>query len=63
MSLASPNLPGPDEPHLLVVDDDERLRALLQRYLSPMVTGSAPRRALPRRAPDEGHGFRSVNPG
>lgn len=23
-----------DEPHLLVVDDDERLRALLQRYLS-----------------------------
>ena len=22
------------EPHLLVVDDDERLRALLQRYLS-----------------------------
>jgi len=28
------NLPGPDEPHLLVVDDDERLRALLQRYLS-----------------------------
>lgn len=25
--------PG-DEPHLLVVDDDERLRALLQRYLS-----------------------------
>ena len=33
MSLA-PTLPGPDEPHLLVVDDDERLRALLQRYLS-----------------------------
>ena len=28
------SLPGPDEPHLLVVDDDERLRALLQRYLS-----------------------------
>ena len=25
---------GRDEPHLLVVDDDERLRALLQRYLS-----------------------------
>ena len=25
--------PGHD-PHLLVVDDDERLRALLQRYLS-----------------------------
>ncbi len=22
-----------DDPHLLVVDDDERLRALLQRYL------------------------------
>jgi len=33
MSLP-PTLPGPDEPHLLVVDDDERLRALLQRYLS-----------------------------
>ena len=31
MSLP-PTLPG--EPHLLVVDDDERLRALLQRYLS-----------------------------
>jgi len=28
------NTPGADEPHLLVVDDDERLRALLQRYLS-----------------------------
>ncbi len=28
------NAPGADEPHLLVVDDDERLRALLQRYLS-----------------------------
>ena len=28
------SLSGPDEPHLLVVDDDERLRALLQRYLS-----------------------------
>src|SRR5471030_1189105 len=27
-------VPGGDEPHLLVVDDDERLRALLQRYLS-----------------------------
>ena len=25
---------GGDEPHLLVVDDDERLRALLQRYLT-----------------------------
>ncbi|HJS45032.1 MAG TPA: response regulator [Rhizomicrobium sp.] len=33
MTLASPSL-GPDEPHLLVVDDDERLRGLLQRYLS-----------------------------
>ncbi len=37
MSLP-PNTPmnglGSDEPHLLVVDDDERLRALLQRYLS-----------------------------
>jgi two-component system phosphate regulon response regulator OmpR len=32
MSLPS-NLPL-GEPHLLVVDDDERLRALLQRYLS-----------------------------
>ena len=31
MSLAPT---GPDEPHLLVVDDDERLRALLQRYLT-----------------------------
>ena len=28
------NASGADEPHLLVVDDDERLRALLQRYLS-----------------------------
>jgi two-component system phosphate regulon response regulator OmpR len=28
------NMTGPDDPHLLVVDDDERLRALLQRYLS-----------------------------
>ena len=27
-------LATPDAPHLLVVDDDERLRALLQRYLS-----------------------------
>ena len=27
-------VPAGDEPHLLVVDDDERLRALLQRYLS-----------------------------
>ncbi len=26
--------PRPADPHLLVVDDDERLRALLQRYLS-----------------------------
>ncbi len=25
---------GAETPHLLVVDDDERLRALLQRYLS-----------------------------
>jgi len=32
--MAAMSLPGPDEPHLLVVDDDERLRALLQRYLS-----------------------------
>ena len=28
------NMTGPDDPHLLVVDDDERLRALLQRYLT-----------------------------
>jgi two-component system phosphate regulon response regulator OmpR len=36
--MAAMSLPlnglGSDEPHLLVVDDDERLRALLQRYLS-----------------------------
>jgi two-component system phosphate regulon response regulator OmpR len=32
--MAAMNMNGPDEPHLLVVDDDERLRALLQRYLS-----------------------------
>ncbi len=25
---------GAETPHLLVVDDDERLRALLQRYLT-----------------------------
>jgi len=25
---------GPDEPHLLVVDDDEAAACLLQRYLS-----------------------------
>ena len=34
MSLAPNTSSGPDDPHLLVVDDDERLRALLQRYLS-----------------------------
>jgi two-component system phosphate regulon response regulator OmpR len=32
--MAAMSLPAPDDPHLLVVDDDERLRALLQRYLS-----------------------------
>ena len=26
--------PGMDDPHLLVVDDDAKLRTLLQRYLS-----------------------------
>jgi two-component system phosphate regulon response regulator OmpR len=31
MSAAQPSM---DDPHLLVVDDDERLRALLQRYLT-----------------------------
>ena len=30
--MAAMSLPAPDDPHLLVVDDDERLRALLQRY-------------------------------
>src|SRR6201994_4805625 len=34
MAVMSLAMNGPDEPHLLVVDDDERLRALLQRYLS-----------------------------
>ena len=44
--------PAPDDPHLLVVDDDERLRALLQRYLSPngyrvtAAAGAAEARAL-----------------
>lgn len=43
---------GPGQPHLLVVDDDERLRALLQRYLSAngyrvsAASGAAPARAL-----------------
>jgi two-component system phosphate regulon response regulator OmpR len=52
MSLA-PNA-SPDEPHLLVVDDDERLRALLQRYLSSngyrvtTAPGAAEARALMR---------------
>src|SRR3954471_15559667 len=52
MSLA-PNA-SPDEPHLLVVDDDERLRALLQRYLSSngyrvtTAPGAADARALMR---------------
>jgi two-component system phosphate regulon response regulator OmpR len=32
--MAAMTVPGRDEPHLLVVDDDERLRALLQRYLT-----------------------------
>ena len=46
------NSPAADEPHLLVVDDDERLRALLQRYLSSngyrvtAATGAAQARAL-----------------
>src|SRR5580692_9729603 len=31
MTSAKPSL---SDPHLLVIDDDERLRALLQRYLS-----------------------------
>src|SRR6185312_3503707 len=30
----APGKPSLTDPHLLVVDDDERLRALLQRYLS-----------------------------
>ena len=34
MAAMSIPVPGGAEPHLLVVDDDERLRALLQRYLT-----------------------------
>ncbi len=32
--IAAMTAPKPSDPHLLVVDDDERLRALLTRYLS-----------------------------
>ena len=52
------------DPHLLVVDDDERLRALLQRYLSSngfRVSAAAERGRRPR--PDEKHGLRSSDPG
>ena len=31
---AAPTVPADDAPHLLVVDDDRRIRALLSRYLS-----------------------------
>jgi len=31
---ASPRTPADDAPHLLIVDDDRRIRVLLQRYLS-----------------------------
>ena len=34
MAAMTPSASAAGEPHLLVVDDDERLRALLQRYLS-----------------------------
>ncbi|MBV9913953.1 MAG: response regulator, partial [Sinobacteraceae bacterium] len=43
---------GIDDPHILVVDDDERLRALLQKYLSQngfrvtTATGAEEARAL-----------------
>ena len=57
------NAAGLQDPHLLVVDDDERLRALLQRYLSSngfrvSVGGRRRRRARP----DEKHGLRSADP-
>ncbi|HEY4345736.1 MAG TPA: response regulator [Parvibaculum sp.] len=31
---ASPSAPGEDAPHILVVDDDRRIRELIKRYLS-----------------------------
>jgi two-component system, OmpR family, phosphate regulon response regulator OmpR len=34
MTLLSPAKPADDAPHLLVVDDDRRIRALLSRFLS-----------------------------
>jgi two-component system phosphate regulon response regulator OmpR len=34
MALAIPNPPADDAPHLLVVDDDRRIRDLLSRFLS-----------------------------
>ncbi|MBI4274341.1 MAG: DNA-binding response regulator, partial [Rhizobiales bacterium] len=33
-SIAAPHTPADDAPHLLVVDDDRRIRDLLSRFLT-----------------------------
>ena len=40
MTAAAPAIPSDDAPHLLVVDDDRRIRALLLRFLERMGAGA-----------------------